>query len=236
MDGHNMIEQAESKYVMWMNRKQELMPSQLFTSSMVRAGRAAAAVASTYEQYESWEERAFAEDAARGLGGFIWPPRSYTCSFCRREFKSAQALGGHMNVHRRDRARLKQALSPRRSDTKADFSPQQQTTSIVTSSEESTKVAVGGGDLLNKQERPCVLKSSGQEKEYDVSTRLCMGLSLDEVAKCKKLKSASFVWVEPCLAVVQSSPSNHHDARQHGLIQSKMSLMEELDLELRLGV
>uniref|UniRef100_A0A1J3EQ52 Putative transcriptional regulator RABBIT EARS n=1 Tax=Noccaea caerulescens TaxID=107243 RepID=A0A1J3EQ52_NOCCA len=54
----------------------------------------------------SWEELAFAEDDAAGS---LWPPRSYTCSFCRREFRSAQALGGHMNVHRRDRARLKQS-------------------------------------------------------------------------------------------------------------------------------
>ncbi|XP_010529811.1 PREDICTED: transcriptional regulator SUPERMAN [Tarenaya hassleriana] len=53
----------------------------------------------------SWEELAFAEDDAAGS---MWPPRSYTCSFCRREFRSAQALGGHMNVHRRDRAKLKQ--------------------------------------------------------------------------------------------------------------------------------
>ncbi|CAL1383204.1 unnamed protein product [Linum trigynum] len=30
----------------------------------------------------------------------------YVCSFCRRDFSSAQALGGHMNVHRRDRATL----------------------------------------------------------------------------------------------------------------------------------
>ncbi|KAL5981411.1 hypothetical protein ACLOJK_015469 [Asimina triloba] len=44
-----------------------------------------------------------------GGGGFSWPPRSYTCSFCKREFRSAQALGGHMNVHRRDRARLRQS-------------------------------------------------------------------------------------------------------------------------------
>ncbi|XP_075084906.1 uncharacterized protein LOC107788989 [Nicotiana tabacum] len=44
--------------------------------------------------------------------GLIWPPRCYSCSFCKREFRSAQALGGHMNVHRRDRARLKQSLSP----------------------------------------------------------------------------------------------------------------------------
>lgn len=58
---------------------------------------------------DSWEEQAFAEDASGHLGGCIWPPRSYSCSFCRREFKSAQALGGHMNVHRRDRARLKQS-------------------------------------------------------------------------------------------------------------------------------
>ncbi|XP_019162938.1 PREDICTED: probable transcriptional regulator RABBIT EARS [Ipomoea nil] len=56
---------------------------------------------------DSWEEQAFAEDAAGALGGCVWPPRSYTCNFCRREFRSAQALGGHMNVHRRDRARLK---------------------------------------------------------------------------------------------------------------------------------
>lgn len=45
-------------------------------------------------------------------GGFSWSPRSYSCGFCRREFRSAQALGGHMNVHRRDRARLRQSPPP----------------------------------------------------------------------------------------------------------------------------
>ncbi|OWM87467.1 probable transcriptional regulator RABBIT EARS [Punica granatum] len=58
----------------------------------------------------SWEEKAFADDTSGVLGGIVWPPRSYSCSFCNREFRSAQALGGHMNVHRRDRARLKQSL------------------------------------------------------------------------------------------------------------------------------
>ncbi|XP_022145654.1 transcriptional regulator SUPERMAN-like [Momordica charantia] len=69
---------------------------------------------SSFEYNESWEEQAFAEDAAAAgrLGGCVWPPRSYSCSFCRREFRSAQALGGHMNVHRRDRARLKQSPNP----------------------------------------------------------------------------------------------------------------------------
>ncbi|CAL5081402.1 unnamed protein product [Urochloa decumbens] len=31
---------------------------------------------------------------------------SHTCGYCKREFRSAQGLGGHMNVHRMDRARL----------------------------------------------------------------------------------------------------------------------------------
>uniref|UniRef100_A0ACD6AQF6 Uncharacterized protein n=1 Tax=Avena sativa TaxID=4498 RepID=A0ACD6AQF6_AVESA len=53
----------------------------------------------------SWEEQAFARDAEASL--LVWPPRCYSCTFCRREFRSAQALGGHMNVHRRDRARLR---------------------------------------------------------------------------------------------------------------------------------
>ncbi|XP_074573897.1 putative transcriptional regulator RABBIT EARS [Curcuma longa] len=67
----------------------------------------------------SWEEQAFAADAAEAhSGGCVWPPRSYSCSFCRREFRSAQALGGHMNVHRRDRARLRssRADAPREDD------------------------------------------------------------------------------------------------------------------------
>ncbi|PKA56482.1 Transcriptional regulator TAC1 [Apostasia shenzhenica] len=34
--------------------------------------------------------------------------RSYPCIFCKRGFSTAQALGGHMNIHRKDRAKLRQ--------------------------------------------------------------------------------------------------------------------------------
>ncbi|XP_073113600.1 uncharacterized protein [Elaeis guineensis] len=34
--------------------------------------------------------------------------RSYDCIFCKRGFSNAQALGGHMNIHRKDRAKSKQ--------------------------------------------------------------------------------------------------------------------------------
>ncbi|KAL6192103.1 hypothetical protein ACLB2K_038490 [Fragaria x ananassa] len=47
------------------------------------------------------------EDDEVCMNVYPWPPRCYICGFCKREFKSAQALGGHMNVHRKDRARLR---------------------------------------------------------------------------------------------------------------------------------
>ncbi|WCJ23971.1 C2H2 and C2HC zinc fingers superfamily protein [Euphorbia peplus] len=37
--------------------------------------------------------------------------RSYECTFCKRGFTNAQALGGHMNIHRKDRAKAKQVNS-----------------------------------------------------------------------------------------------------------------------------
>ncbi|CAL0317666.1 unnamed protein product [Lupinus luteus] len=97
----------ESEYLMWMKRKQ------ILKSHLQAVGDGS--INNLY--YSSCVERAFAEDATRVLGGSIWPPRSYSCTFCKREFRSAQALGGHMNVHRRDRARLKQNLSPHNGQT-----------------------------------------------------------------------------------------------------------------------
>ncbi|CAN6338082.1 unnamed protein product [Urochloa humidicola] len=94
-----------TRYWMLNRRKLSDQKEPLFTTT-ITVGRGGSSSAS---YYESWEERAFAEDSAGHLGGCIWPPRSYSCSFCGREFRSAQALGGHMNVHRRDRARLKLA-------------------------------------------------------------------------------------------------------------------------------
>ncbi|XP_059445034.1 transcriptional regulator TAC1 [Corylus avellana] len=37
---------------------------------------------------------------------------SYECTFCKRGFDNAQALGGHMNIHRKDRAKTKKIRSP----------------------------------------------------------------------------------------------------------------------------
>ncbi|KAI3820021.1 hypothetical protein L1987_13877 [Smallanthus sonchifolius] len=37
--------------------------------------------------------------------------RSYECNFCKRGFTNAQALGGHMNIHRKHKAKLKESSS-----------------------------------------------------------------------------------------------------------------------------
>ncbi|KAK8670911.1 hypothetical protein V6N13_037523 [Hibiscus sabdariffa] len=39
------------------------------------------------------------------------PKRSYECTFCKQGFTNAQALGGHMNIHRKDRAKAKRQAS-----------------------------------------------------------------------------------------------------------------------------
>ncbi|XP_073041705.1 zinc finger protein 11-like [Primulina eburnea] len=64
----------------------------------------------TFPEYSTRNPSSFQESMR--CKELVWPPRFYICSFCRREFSSSQALGGHMNVHRRDRAKLKQQHSP----------------------------------------------------------------------------------------------------------------------------
>lgn len=56
----------------------------------------------------SSEENDGLEEANDDIGS----KRSYECTFCKRGFTNAQALGGHMNIHRKDRAKAKQITSP----------------------------------------------------------------------------------------------------------------------------
>ncbi|KAK9055734.1 hypothetical protein SSX86_026819 [Deinandra increscens subsp. villosa] len=55
--------------------------------------------------------------------GFSWPRRNFRCNFCNKEYKSAQALGGHMNVHRKDRVKLGLVSSSPSRHTNANPNP-----------------------------------------------------------------------------------------------------------------
>lgn len=143
----------------------------------------------------SWEEQAFAEDARGPLGGFVWPPRSYPCSFCRREFRSAQALGGHMNVHRREKAKLKQTHVSASATT---IAPQNH--NKVSRCKESSRVssipALGQESLdSNSDTKSCVYDEDFVVAHGigDVETNLVLGFDLDSwsntVSNCKRRKT-----------------------------------------------
>uniref|UniRef100_A0A3Q7IMX0 C2H2-type domain-containing protein n=1 Tax=Solanum lycopersicum TaxID=4081 RepID=A0A3Q7IMX0_SOLLC len=80
----------------------------------------------------------------------------YRCSFCKRGFSNAQALGGHMNIHRRDRARLR------------EFSSDQNLLSLDINNSVYPPPPPGNDDLLQRDnegiisspsKRPCVMVS-----------------------------------------------------------------------------
>ncbi|XP_038711755.1 probable transcriptional regulator RABBIT EARS [Tripterygium wilfordii] len=192
----------------------------------------------------SWEEKAFAEDhaAAGGGGGCIWPPRCYSCSFCKREFRSAQALGGHMNVHRRDRARVKQNLHSLvnvESSTSTSLS-----CSRVSAQESPSKqhqLIMSPYKSKREEYSPCLI-SHGEDF---VETDLCVGLHSNrttgafdhekEIMSSKRHESRSsgisgfsFSLIKPC------SYGQHIPSEEVLMPAAATGSMKEIDLELKL--
>lgn len=177
---------------------------------------------------DSWEVRAFAEDTANVMGT-TWPPRSYTCTYCRREFRSAQALGGHMNVHRRDRARLHQA-SPN---------------AIKPSSSSSNSFIIpapdfnGGGLCLFYQfPNPNSLNGGINNNAYIHSPSSLFSMSHHSfnnfMPSTSTSSSAAFSMSEHRAGASTFSQS-FGDEQQHFSSTSMENGNQELDLELRLG-
>lgn len=184
------------------------------------------------DQDDSWEVRAFAEDTG-SIMGTTWPPRSYTCTFCRREFRSAQALGGHMNVHRRDRARLNQVQS----------NPINQT-ALPSSMQEF--VASGGGlCLLYQIPNPGsgggggVLHSGVLNACTDTSSSPSTILSISPYPPRNLMVPTCSPPVNFPVSQLPTSASDHcesnRSADQEPLASSTDNGKEEIDLELRLG-
>ncbi|KAK3031658.1 hypothetical protein RJ639_035026 [Escallonia herrerae] len=166
-----------------------------------------------------------------------WPQRNYRCSFCKKEFKSAQALGGHMNVHRRDRARMRlqspdsltpppnpnpNFSSPSSSPTAARFLPYHMnpTTYHSQSSALSTLYGenVAHSDHCRDDEIRKKLGMMGMSKFLGVGE--FEGFKVEEKNECRRAWKKSrdyFCEMDSCTGLLR-------DAKQ-----------DELDLELRLG-
>ncbi|XP_071713622.1 uncharacterized protein [Rutidosis leptorrhynchoides] len=179
-----------SKYLMWVKNKNSII-NKSFS--------------------HSWEEQAFAEDAQGPFGGFVWPPRCYSCSFCKKEFRSAQALGGHMNVHRRERAKLKQPINCTRPNSSSFF--ESSSPSFLLSSDSPSRVS--SIPILGQESTNIGCNSDAKSCVCDevlvvgsVATDLYLGFDErddEEVLNCKRRKT---VFISP---LIVGSMENHVD-------------------------
>ncbi|KAM6582303.1 hypothetical protein CsatB_009305 [Cannabis sativa] len=204
----------------------------------------------------SWEEKAFAEETA---GGCIWPPRSYSCSFCMREFRSAQALGGHMNIHRRDRARLKQCLN----NISPPNNPHDHDILLDQHQYLSSKPS-----MILTLDKPFLLPCFDRKEEEDVETDLCVGhgsrnnkpiinstpqifrdeedddddhsnnnidTTISKVAADHDLVSPLEVFFKPSSYIHDHSLHRRSQVIEVNASYNSNNNMDDLDLELRLG-
>ncbi|KDP27537.1 hypothetical protein JCGZ_20102 [Jatropha curcas] len=189
----------------------------------------------TPEDDDSWEVKAFEEDTGNVMGT-TWPPRSYTCTFCRREFRSAQALGGHMNVHRRDRARLHRqtVLQPTPPLPPGTISSSNSSTFLIPTQEFSTN----GGGL-------CLLYQLPNPNGVFTPTNISKASPIDP-------SPSTVLSISPYPQIGQSltnnyqviNSSHYHSGRPEAAASAaainknnscKELAKEEVDLELRLG-
>nr|QTJ02284.1 C2H2 ZF type transcription factor [Catharanthus roseus] len=205
------------------------------------------------EEDDSWEIRAFEQDS----GNITWPPRSYTCTFCRREFRSAQALGGHMNVHRRDRARLHQP-SIHTGNPKANANTNASSSVVATTNSTliipaQEFVRNGGLCLLYSLHSPNngILNPNKVNSCMDSpSTLLSISPFEGNNLVCPNYPPTTYTSTYPItpqsvnsVSICQSSNntepsasnSNDNNNPDTGEIKKDLEIEEELDLELRLG-
>ncbi|CAI9781245.1 unnamed protein product [Fraxinus pennsylvanica] len=159
--------------------------------------------------------------------GFSWPQRNYHCSFCKKEFKSAQALGGHMNVHRRDRARMR--LSPSWEYPNSNPNPSFSSTSSATRFSPYNVKSNTSLSAFSSSAAP----STDQHLQRDDVASLLEG-NVD-----KNLKKGALLRVNDLTVFARSNDPGIWKAKElvkldlnRGLVQHAK---EDLDLELRLG-
>ncbi|XVF55215.1 hypothetical protein PTKIN_Ptkin06aG0018800 [Pterospermum kingtungense] len=151
------------------------------------------------------------EDDLSGSG----QAKSYTCSFCKKGFSNAQALGGHMNIHRKDRAKLRESSEEN-----------------MLSSDINVK-KTNPPDHDHSQVSKIVLESS-QDKSPSSLKRPCKFFKEDDVgasASSRGKEAIEELKQLPFFAAgddIRTSGDNEEES--HG-----SSSQMELDLELRLG-
>ncbi|KAG8660181.1 hypothetical protein MANES_02G128500v8 [Manihot esculenta] len=149
--------------------------------------------------------------------------RSYECNFCKRGFSNAQALGGHMNIHRKDKAKLKHPSSN-------DLQQSPDIPKILSSSFSSP--------IPTSMIHPLMQPKSGQDASSIKSP------FLDKESDDASKRNGE---IQQLLSLFVDKPStkDHHQQQpnsgqvrsstEKGFSTSQGLLSSEVDLELRLG-
>ncbi|CAK8576100.1 unnamed protein product [Lathyrus sativus] len=150
--------------------------------------------------------------------------RSYECNFCKRGFSNAQALGGHMNIHRKDKAKLKQQSSNMEANT-SDI-------------HEVNKLLLPN---LNSNIALSQSQSQQQDQQHHVPSR-----DVDETVVAQLRQQLPLFSESPTKSVMQKPQQPQGEtqgektttataATEEALLLSGQDSSLELDLELRLG-
>lgn len=158
--------------------------------------------------------------------------RSYECTFCKRGFTNAQALGGHMNIHRKDRAKAKQIVSGTSSLNSNHYSNEDQYSSLSTyhhqqfsSAPISSQAGSGYYPVVDQRNYQMYFQPSGS------SPRIPYGYDHDDSigSRHQSLGVNQELW--GANLSLRFSPNNLEDDEYRRGLRSN----DEVDLELRLG-
>ncbi|MBA0634353.1 hypothetical protein Godav_024780 [Gossypium davidsonii] len=143
------------------------------------------------------------------------PARSYDCTFCKRGFSNAQALGGHMNIHRRDKAKLKQP------------SPTHETTATTQQSNfDISRIIPSYSHTPSSHGKwRWVLQDDGADARTDKTSDHIVGSQIRQLPLFDEKPSKSD----------QNPRSQVQEGLEKGFSSTQPPLGSELDLELRLG-
>ncbi|CAK7327995.1 unnamed protein product [Dovyalis caffra] len=176
---------------------------------------------SSEENYDRQEQ--VKEDSSSNTT--ITAKRSYECSFCKRGFTNAQALGGHMNIHRKDRAsrtKGKQLVSSSSVSSKANEEIKDSRYMIPNSSEPTNYYPV----LEAQRNSGMYFQQPGSFPRLPYSYK--HGNHDFLVPRSQSLSMNDELW-GTCLSL-QTGPANIKDNGGKRKVSD-----HEIDLELRLG-
>ena len=145
--------------------------------------------------------------------------RPYTCNFCQKGFSNAQALGGHMNIHRRDRAKLRQSLEEN-----------------LLSLDMSMKNTSDHDEPQPWEEKILFQLDSGDDQQKSTSNhkKPCTLPSMDDHA-LQRGKAIIGTSELPQLPLLVGMPNSINEIREGVVLDSIEEKKTDVDLELRLG-